>query len=128
VTVSTSRMLEPLQTLGARVRHLPRVHPHVAGKLLPLSEIGATLLTLIRLLSCVNSLMNQSFAVAIKSFGTIAADKSVCVEVNYFFMSFEGRLVLQDFAALRAWNLFIILLQHLVLAEVIPHAPVAATV
>ena len=39
-------MLEPLQTLGTRVRHLPRVHPHVAGKLLPLAEMGATLLTL----------------------------------------------------------------------------------
>ena len=82
---------------------------------------------LIRLLSCVNSLMNQSFAVAIKSFGTIAADKSVCVEVNYFFMPLEGRLVFQDFATLGAWNLLIILLLHLVMAEVSEHAPVAAT-
>ena len=77
---------------------------------------------LIRLLSCVNSLMNQSFAVAIKSFGTIAADKSVCVEVNYFFMPLEGRLVFQDFATLGAWNLLIILLQHLVVGEV-THLP-----
>ena len=82
---------------------------------------------LIRLLSCVNSLMNQFSAVAIKSFGTIAADKSVCVEVNYFFVPLEGRLVFQDFATLRAWNLLIILLQHLVVAEVSEHAPVAAT-
>ena len=81
-----------------------------------------------RLLSCVNSLMNQSCVVATKSFGTIAADKSICVKVNCFFMSFEGSLVRQDFAALRAWNLFIILLKHLVLAEVIPHCGVAATV
>ena len=77
---------------------------------------------LIRLLSCVNSLMNQFSAVAIKSFGTIAADKSVCVEVNYFFVPLEGSLVLQDFATLRAWNLLIILLQHLVVGEV-THLP-----
>ena len=64
--------------------------------------------------------MNQSFAVAIKSFGTIAADKSICVEVNYFFVSLEGSLVFQDFAALRAWNLFIILLQHLMMVTHLP--------
>ena len=65
---------------------------------------------LIRLLSCVNSLMNQSSAVATKGFWTIAADKSVSVSVSYYFVSFEGRLVLQELATLGAWNLYIILL------------------
>ena len=42
-------------------------------------------------------------------------------------MSFEGRLILQKLATLGAWNLNIILLQHLVVAEVTQHAPIAAT-
>ena len=71
--------------------------------------------------------MNQSSAVATKSFWTIAANKSVSVSVSYFFMFFEGRLVLQELATLGAWNLNIILLQHLVVAEVTQHAPIAAT-
>ena len=46
VVVPAGQVLEPLQTLGARVRHLRGMYPRVAGKLLPLSETGATLLTL----------------------------------------------------------------------------------
>ena len=48
--------------------------------------------------------------------------------MSYYFVSFEGRLVLQELATLGAWNLNIILLQHLVVAEVTQHAPIAATV
>ena len=48
--------------------------------------------------------------------------------MSCFFMSFEGHLVLLELATLGAWNLNILLLQHLVVAEMAQHAPIAATV
>ena len=46
MAVPAGHVLEPLVTLGARVGQLPGVNPRVAHKLLPLSETGATVLTL----------------------------------------------------------------------------------
>ena len=77
---------------------------------------------LIRFLSCVNSLMYQSSGVGTKGFGTIAANEFIYISVFPFFMSFKGSLVRQELATLRAWNLLIILLQHLVVTKVAQHA------
>ena len=59
VAVPARHVLEPLHTLGAGVGQLPGVHPRVAHKLLPLSETGATVLTLKKVLHYYRSLSSN---------------------------------------------------------------------
>ena len=114
-------MFEPLPTLPALVRSLPRVYPRVGHQLVSLSEPPPALITTKRFLSCVDLLVLPDLLIVHELLTTEAARLLVHLLVVSFLVRVSNALQIEPLTTLRAHELLSVLVRlHVALVALLP--------